>query len=195
MHHQAVWDENALVFSNILETYVLCHKLFFFFFLFFLSFSFFSSFSFVSFYLLFLFIYCIHLFWFSCMHSQDYQLALVISRLFEGENGPVFNYVLETHVLPSALKNNDYTMASIAKWLLKKYLLNKIYTSTLISILELNKHLQFFIKILSSSFTLITYTEALTILQQVTEGNAASQDEQHNPEILNFFKFLRYLKN
>ncbi|EGC36145.1 hypothetical protein DICPUDRAFT_151429 [Dictyostelium purpureum] len=51
----------------------------------------------------------------------DFQLALVISRLYEGENGEVSKMIIEEHIIPQAKKTNDRSLLSIANWLLKKY--------------------------------------------------------------------------
>eukprot|EP01132_Coremiostelium_polycephalum_P008619 gene8619-10609_t len=51
----------------------------------------------------------------------DFQLALVISRLFEGEGGEISKMIIEDHIIPHAKKTNDRSLLSIANWLLKKY--------------------------------------------------------------------------
>jgi WD40 repeat protein len=53
----------------------------------------------------------------------DYQLALLVARLVEGDNGPrpIFDYILTSHILPFAQQNKDHSLASISMWLLKKY--------------------------------------------------------------------------
>jgi len=50
----------------------------------------------------------------------DYQLALILARLVEGE-GPTFEHILNTYVLPHAKETGDSTLASMGLWLLKKY--------------------------------------------------------------------------
>ncbi|KAN0040986.1 hypothetical protein ACTFIV_003522 [Dictyostelium citrinum] len=51
----------------------------------------------------------------------DFQLALVISRLYEGENGECSRMIIEDHIIPHAKKTNDRSLLSIGNWLLKKY--------------------------------------------------------------------------
>ncbi|KAK5581449.1 hypothetical protein RB653_001482 [Dictyostelium firmibasis] len=51
----------------------------------------------------------------------DFQLALVISRLYEGENGECSRMIIEDHIIPLAKKTNDRSLLSICNWLLKKY--------------------------------------------------------------------------
>ncbi|KYR01250.1 WD-40 repeat-containing protein [Tieghemostelium lacteum] len=53
--------------------------------------------------------------------TGDFQLALVISRLYEGENGDISRMIIEDHIIPHAKKTNDRSLLSIANWLLKKY--------------------------------------------------------------------------
>lgn len=55
---------------------------------------------------------------------KDYQLALLVTRLVEGDGGPTYQYVLSKHILPLALQqpnSPDTALASITYWLLKKY--------------------------------------------------------------------------
>jgi len=72
-------------------------------------------------------------------NANDYQLALFVCRLvvivinvvlllilrsiriYEGENGPVFQDIINNHVIPLAQKTNDSWLESIAYWHLKKY--------------------------------------------------------------------------
>ena len=51
----------------------------------------------------------------------DYQLALLLARLVEGESSPAFESVLIDYVLPLAKQTGDASLASISYWLLKKY--------------------------------------------------------------------------
>jgi hypothetical protein len=51
----------------------------------------------------------------------DYQLALVIARLVEGDDGPVFKNVLDTYLVPRAKETGDFALASIAHWIAKRY--------------------------------------------------------------------------
>ncbi|KAF2073581.1 hypothetical protein CYY_005098 [Polysphondylium violaceum] len=53
--------------------------------------------------------------------TGDFQLALVISRLYEGENGDITKMIIEDHVIPLAKKSNDRSLMSICYWLTKRY--------------------------------------------------------------------------
>lgn len=53
---------------------------------------------------------------------NDFQLALLIARLLEGhQEGPLTKDILENFVLPTAIKQQENELASIALWLLKRY--------------------------------------------------------------------------
>ncbi|KAL6940116.1 hypothetical protein ACO0QE_004005 [Hanseniaspora vineae] len=51
---------------------------------------------------------------------DDLDLAIVVCRLFEGDNGPVLAEVLTQHLLPSSISNNDRWSASFVFWKLQK---------------------------------------------------------------------------
>ena len=52
---------------------------------------------------------------------SDPQLALVICRLYEGEDGPVYRELLEKHVLSMALASKDRWWISNMLWLLRRF--------------------------------------------------------------------------
>jgi len=52
---------------------------------------------------------------------NDYQLALFIARLFEGDLGEISRDILVNHVLPQAHDSADLGLASLAHWLLREY--------------------------------------------------------------------------
>lgn len=52
---------------------------------------------------------------------RDYQLALVVSKLTEGETSNVYQNILRDHVIPESVKNSDRALTSIGYWLLKEY--------------------------------------------------------------------------
>ncbi|KAL6938084.1 hypothetical protein ACO0RG_004618 [Hanseniaspora osmophila] len=51
---------------------------------------------------------------------NDLDLAILVCRLFEGDNGPVLAEMLIQHILPSSISNNDRWSASFVYWKLKK---------------------------------------------------------------------------
>lgn len=48
----------------------------------------------------------------------DLQLAIAITRAYEGDNGPVLRDILEEKVLPEAASEGNRWMASWAFWML-----------------------------------------------------------------------------
>lgn len=48
----------------------------------------------------------------------DLQLAITISRVYEGDNGPVLRELLEDKLLPEAAAEGNRWMASWAFWML-----------------------------------------------------------------------------
>ena len=57
-----------------------------------------------------------------CLESlKDVQLALVISRVYDGDSSPVYKNLMESSVLWPAMEVRDFALASIAHWLLKDY--------------------------------------------------------------------------
>eukprot|EP00743_Colponemidia_sp_Colp-15_P008961 GILK01009777.1.p1 GENE.GILK01009777.1~~GILK01009777.1.p1 ORF type:complete len:1392 (+),score=301.13 GILK01009777.1:304-4176(+) len=57
-----------------------------------------------------------------CVNDMgDVQLALLICRLSEGDNGPEYKKTLEQYILPVAKASGDMWLESICYWLLKKH--------------------------------------------------------------------------
>jgi hypothetical protein len=52
---------------------------------------------------------------------NDLQLALVVARLWEGEEGRVYRNILEEHALPHAVQSGDRALQSLVLWLLRRY--------------------------------------------------------------------------
>lgn len=50
----------------------------------------------------------------------DLQLAIAITRAYEGDNGPVLREILEEKVLPEAASEGNRWMASWAFWMLRR---------------------------------------------------------------------------
>jgi hypothetical protein len=48
----------------------------------------------------------------------DIQLAIAITRAYEGDNGPVLREILEEKLLPEAASGGNRWMASWAFWML-----------------------------------------------------------------------------
>jgi hypothetical protein len=48
----------------------------------------------------------------------DLQLAIAITRAYEGDSGPIFREILEERVLPEAASEGNRWMASWAFWML-----------------------------------------------------------------------------
>ena len=56
-----------------------------------------------------------------CMNQiGDVQLAVAITRAYEGDDGPVLKEILEERVLPEAVADGNRWMASWAFWMLKR---------------------------------------------------------------------------
>jgi hypothetical protein len=56
---------------------------------------------------------------FVCLNQVgDLQLAIAITRAYEGDDGPVLKEILETRVLPEAALDGNRWMASWAFWML-----------------------------------------------------------------------------
>lgn len=56
-----------------------------------------------------------------CLNQlKDLQLAIAITRVFEGENGPVLRELLEEKVLPLAAQEGNRWLASWAFWMLRR---------------------------------------------------------------------------
>lgn len=50
----------------------------------------------------------------------DLQLAIAITRVYEGDDGPVLKRLLEDEILPYAAQEGDRWLASWAFWMLKR---------------------------------------------------------------------------
>ena len=56
-----------------------------------------------------------------CVHQlSDVQLAVAIARVYEGDDGPVLQELLEDRILPHAAETGNRWMATWAFWMLKK---------------------------------------------------------------------------
>ncbi|CAI2173797.1 12342_t:CDS:10 [Funneliformis geosporum] len=53
-------------------------------------------------------------------HLDDFQLAIAISRVYEGEEGLVLKSIYEDHVIPMAIRTGDRWLASMAFWSLNQ---------------------------------------------------------------------------
>ena len=54
-----------------------------------------------------------------CLHQlEDLQLAVAVSRVYEGDGGPVLRKVLHDEILPLAAQGGDRWLASWAFWML-----------------------------------------------------------------------------
>ncbi|KAI9477753.1 MAG: RAVE protein 1 C terminal-domain-containing protein [Benjaminiella poitrasii] len=51
---------------------------------------------------------------------KDYQLAIAICRVYEGDHSPLLKEILENTVIPMAIETNDRWLVSMAFWLLNK---------------------------------------------------------------------------
>lgn len=51
---------------------------------------------------------------------NDFQLAIAIARVHEGDDGPVLKFILEETVLPLAFEKGFRWLASWAFWMLKR---------------------------------------------------------------------------
>ncbi|KAI8971923.1 RAVE protein 1 C terminal-domain-containing protein [Mycotypha africana] len=51
---------------------------------------------------------------------KDYQLAIAICRVYDGDDSPILKELLQNTVLPLAMETNDRWLASMALWLLNK---------------------------------------------------------------------------
>lgn len=56
-----------------------------------------------------------------CLNQlKDLQLAVAITRVFEGDNGPVLRELLKEKVLPLAAQEGNRWLASWAFWMLRR---------------------------------------------------------------------------
>jgi hypothetical protein len=53
-------------------------------------------------------------------YLQDFQLAVAIARVVDGDNGPVLREILEQTVVPIAFKEGNRWLGSWAFWLLRR---------------------------------------------------------------------------
>jgi hypothetical protein len=54
-----------------------------------------------------------------CLRNlNDFQLAIAIARVYEGDHGPTLLQIIEGHILPQAVSDGDRWLASWAFWLL-----------------------------------------------------------------------------
>ncbi|CAG8530036.1 3694_t:CDS:10 [Cetraspora pellucida] len=53
-------------------------------------------------------------------YLDDFQLAIAICRVYEGDEGSTLKNILETHVIPLAVKTGDRWLASMAFWILNQ---------------------------------------------------------------------------
>ncbi|CEP07241.1 hypothetical protein [Parasitella parasitica] len=53
-------------------------------------------------------------------NTKDYQLAIAICRVYEGDGSPLLKEILENSIIPMAIENNDRWLISVAYWLLDK---------------------------------------------------------------------------
>jgi hypothetical protein len=49
---------------------------------------------------------------------DDFQLAVAIARVYEGDGGPVLTQIIKDHILPRAAEEGDRWLASWAFWML-----------------------------------------------------------------------------
>lgn len=53
-----------------------------------------------------------------CLRNlKDYQLAVAIARVYEGDHGPVLAQVIDDYILPEAVEKGDRWFASWAFWM------------------------------------------------------------------------------
>ncbi|RIB04432.1 RAVE protein 1 C terminal-domain-containing protein [Gigaspora rosea] len=53
-------------------------------------------------------------------YLDDFQLAIAICRVYEGDEGSILKSILENHVIPLAVKTGDRWLASMAFWILNQ---------------------------------------------------------------------------
>ncbi|CAG8733198.1 6725_t:CDS:2, partial [Dentiscutata heterogama] len=53
-------------------------------------------------------------------YLDDFQLAIAICRVYEGDEGSTLKSILENHVIPLAVKTGDRWLASMAFWILNQ---------------------------------------------------------------------------
>ncbi|CAB4445912.1 unnamed protein product [Rhizophagus irregularis] len=53
-------------------------------------------------------------------HLDDFQLAIAITRVYEGEDGPILKAIYEDYIIPLAIRTGDRWLASLAFWSLNQ---------------------------------------------------------------------------
>lgn len=54
-----------------------------------------------------------------CLRNlDDFQLAVAIARVYEGDDGPILRRIINDHILPRAAEDGDRWLASWAFWML-----------------------------------------------------------------------------
>ena len=51
---------------------------------------------------------------------DDWQLAVAIARVYEGDDGPILKQIVTEHVLPYAMQNGFRWLASWGFWMIKR---------------------------------------------------------------------------
>ncbi|CAG8572440.1 2105_t:CDS:10 [Ambispora gerdemannii] len=53
-------------------------------------------------------------------HLDDFQLAVAICRVYEGDDGPVLKSVIQEHIIPLAIRTEDRWLAHMAFWMMNQ---------------------------------------------------------------------------
>ena len=54
-----------------------------------------------------------------CLRNlDDFQLAVALARVYEGDDGPILTQVINNHILPRAAEEGDRWLASWAFWMI-----------------------------------------------------------------------------
>jgi hypothetical protein len=54
-----------------------------------------------------------------CLRNlDDFQLAVALARVYEGDDGPVLHQIINDHILPRAAEEGDRWLASWAFWMI-----------------------------------------------------------------------------
>jgi len=53
-------------------------------------------------------------------HLDDFQLAIAITRVYEGEDGPILRSIFQDYIIPLAIRTGDRWLASLAFWSLNQ---------------------------------------------------------------------------
>lgn len=54
-----------------------------------------------------------------CLRNlKDFQLAIALARVYEGDHGPTLLQIIETHILPQAVVDGDRWLASWGFWII-----------------------------------------------------------------------------